>query len=260
MTQFAAINSLKSGISRLRTKGGASNDGLYDLLNGYVTLAGTIVSRPGTVEDATLPEGTRGLCAFRGGMVVFSHEAKVCPAGYTCEVLWHPESPELAIKEIHYAGPMLGYLYVVAEFVDGKVFHYWLEGYGNDWAANHVYGLNEVIEPGNGLAYRATRLNPAAQVWDAGAPRTVGDKREPTVFNNYSYEVIDTTGTNPHSGDVEPAWVAEDGAVVYEEVDNDPTLPGTNDPGTTLPPDVPPKYGNPGGSKPPWHGVGTQVQ
>lgn len=259
MTQVAAINSLTAGINRLRTKGGASPSGLYDLLNGYVTLSGTIVSRPGTVTDATLPEGTRGLCAFRGGMVVFSHEAKACPTGYTCEVLWNPNNPSLAIQEIHYAGPMLGYLYVVAEFVDGSVFHYWLEGYGNDWTADHVYSLNEVIEPGNGLAYRATRLNPADPVWEAGATRTVGDKREPSVFNNYVYEVIDTTGTNPHSGDVEPSWIAQDEAVVYEEVDNDTTPPNTNDPGTTLPPDVPPKYGNPGGSKPGGYTTGTPL-
>ena len=65
MTQFPAINALTAGINRLRTKGGASNDGLYDLLNGYVTLAGTIVSRPGTVEDATLPAGTVGLSGVR---------------------------------------------------------------------------------------------------------------------------------------------------------------------------------------------------
>lgn len=260
MTQVPAINALTAGINRLRTKGGASTSGLYDLLNGYVTLAGTIVSRPGTVEHATLPEGTRGLCAFKGGFVVFSHEAKVCPAGYTCEVLWNPVTPSLSIQAIHYAGPMLGYLYVVAEFVDGSVYHYWLEGYGHDWEANHVYGLNEVIAPGNGLGYRATRLNPAGQVWEANAARTVGDVREPSVFNGYSYEVIDTTGTNPHSGEIEPAWVAEDGAVVYEEVDNDTPQPSDPANGTELPPDVPPKYGNPGGSQPPWHSIGTQTQ
>lgn len=250
MTQVAAINSLKSGISRLRTKGGASNDGLYDLLNGYVTLSGTIVSRPGTTTHATLPEGTRGLCAFKGGFVVFSHEPKVCPDGYTCEVLWNPDTPSLAIQKIHFAKPHLGYLYVVAEFVDGSVFHYWLEGYGKEWEADHVYQLNEVIAPGNGLAYRATRLNPASPVWEPDATRTIGDKREPTVFNGYVYEVIDTTGANPHSGDTEPTWVAEDGAVVYEEVDNATTTPTTNDPDTSLPPEIPDKYGNPGGSRP----------
>lgn len=247
--QITAINGLTSGIDRLRWKGGASPKGLYDLLNGYVTLSGSIESRPGTAEDATLPSGTHGLCAFDGALVVFAIEPKSCPAGYSCEVLVNPNDATSDIAEIHYAGPFLGYLYVVVEFDDGNVWHYWLEGSSsaNDWQADHIYGLNEIVTPGNGLAYRATRLNPADQPWQANEPHTVGDVREPTVFNKFKYEVIDTTGTNPTSGATEPAWKAEDGAVVYEESDIDTSDVQTPDgdpttPDTTLPPDVIDRY------------------
>lgn len=249
MTQTTAINSLKSGINRQRTKGGASPDGLYDLLNGYVTLSGAIVSRPGTVEDATLPEGTHGLCAFDGDLVVFAIAPKVCPTGYSCEVLVNPNDPSLDIVEIHYAGPMMGFLYVAAEFEDGSIFHYWLEGSSSDnaWQASHTYGLNEIVFPGNGLAYRATRLNDADPPWQANEPHVVGDVREPTVFNKFKYTVVDTTGTNPTSGDVEPDWKDEDGAIVYEEADIDTSGTVTPDgdpttPDTTLPPEIIDRY------------------
>lgn len=249
MTQTTAINSLKSGINRLRTKGGASADGLYDLLNGYITLSGSIVSRQGTVEDATLPAGTHGLCAFDGALVVFAITPKTCPTGYSCEVLFNPNDPSLDIAEIHESDPMMGFLYVVAEFTDGSVFHYWLEGSGaadSTWQADTIYNVNDIVLH-DGIAYKATRLTPAAPVWVAGEARAVNDVREPTVYNGYQYTVTATSGTNPHSGDIEPAWKAEEGATVYEEVDVTPTdAPDTDDPtapDTTLPTDTRDRYG-----------------
>ncbi|WP_256202355.1 hypothetical protein [Stenotrophomonas pictorum] len=60
-----AMSAVKAGITRLRDKGGASSDSLYDLLNGYVTAARTIKCRPGTRIDAELPEGTKGWSGSR---------------------------------------------------------------------------------------------------------------------------------------------------------------------------------------------------
>ena len=50
VTRIVYLNALKAGISRLRTKGGPDPETLYDLVNGYVTQAGTVESRPGTVS------------------------------------------------------------------------------------------------------------------------------------------------------------------------------------------------------------------
>ena len=47
MRQFA-LTTAKGGINRLRDKGNASKDSLYDLLNGYVTQTNSIKPRPGT--------------------------------------------------------------------------------------------------------------------------------------------------------------------------------------------------------------------
>ena len=42
------LSAVQAGITRLRTKGGASPESLYDLINGYVTAARTIAPRPGS--------------------------------------------------------------------------------------------------------------------------------------------------------------------------------------------------------------------
>lgn len=248
MTRTVALNALKQGINRLRDKGGADPESLYDLENGYVTLSGTIQSRPGTTAHATLPAGTKGLCAFDGALVVFSNAAKTVPAGYSCEIIISPDDPALEVYEIHYAGPFLGYLYVAAEFTDGHVYHYWLQR-RDAWQASTNYKLGDVVEPTvrNGYAYRAHRLGDPAVVWAANAPRAIGDVVEPTTPNGFEYTVIDTIGTSPRSGTVEPDWPAEDGATINEDADltaGTATTTGTTTPSTTtVPADTLDRYG-----------------
>jgi hypothetical protein len=241
------------GINRLKVKGGPPKGALYDLLNGYVDATGCPVSRPGSVEDYTLPAGTVGMCAFDGALVVFSHApVSGMPAGVSCEVLTHPDDPTLALVDIHFAGPFLGYLYVCAEFADGGVYDYWLQRRGA-WEASTMYQLGDIVEPTtrNGYGYRATRSTDPAPLWVANAPRTVGDRVEPTTADGYVYEVVDTLGTNPRSGATEPAWNDEDGALTYEDVDTGAvTAPATGPvtPPTTPGGDVTDRYRNPGGS------------
>jgi hypothetical protein len=233
--QFA-LTTAKGGINRQRDKGGASPDTLYDLVNGYVTQTNSIRPRPGSRRAYTLPEGTKGMCAFREKLHVFSADVVASSDPMVViDVLRHPESGSLLpLKEIHFAAPFLGFLYVVAEWLNGEVFHYWLQETGT-WQANHMYLEGEVIQPTipNGYAYQVTRLNPAAPLWKANEPRTVGDIVEPTTANGFQFEVVDTAGLNPASGATEPAWVAEDGALTYEDVTG-------NSGGTTTPPDSTP--------------------
>lgn len=235
------------GINRLRVKGGVSRTVLYDLLNGYVTDDASAESRPGTENHATLPAGTKGLMAFDGGLVVFSHEAQVMPSGYSCEILTHPTAPGTELLEIDFAGPFLGYPYVAATFTDNSTFHYWLQRRGA-WEAETAYGLGDVVEPStpNGFAYRAHRLNPPETLWAPNVPRSVGDRVEPTEENGFIYEVTDVAGASPKSGATEPTWIAEDGATVIEDTDlNATTDPGSGSttPPDTLPSDVIDRYG-----------------
>lgn len=252
--RIVELNALEGGITRLRSKGGANPKWLYDLLNGYVLQDGSIQSRPGTEDEILLPEGTKGLCAVNGGLVVFASTPKtITDARVICEVLTHPNDPSLDIAEIHFAGPFLGgasgaYLYVVAEFTDGEIFHFWLQ-HADTWQASTTYVEGQLVEPTtpNGYVYRAKRIGAPGQLWAPNVARTVGDVVEPTTANGFQYTCVDTLGVSPRSGTVEPVWPAEDGAQVIEDT-NGITVPGSTAgdyaPPPTLPPsDVIDRYG-----------------
>jgi hypothetical protein len=250
----APLTVLKGGINRLRTKGGARADSLYDLLNGYLTDDGTVHVRPGSLRVATLDSTTRGLTYFSGSRHTFAAAVVSVPTGYTLHVLVHPEQDPgeavIPIKTIHFAEPMMGYLYVVEEFEDDSVWHYWLQGSGA-WTANTVYREGDIIFPTvpNGIAYQATRSGPPNPVWTANTPRDVGDIVEPTAdnANGYYYTVVDTSGATPSSGSTEPTWPAEDGAQVVESTDITPAAADTDaiDPDSTPGSDVTDRYGDP---------------
>lgn len=240
----APLTVLKGGINRLRTKGGARADSLYDLVNGYLTDDGTAHVRPGTRLVATLDATTRGLTYFSGSRHIFAAASVTVPTGYTLHVLVHPDQDPgeavIPLKRIHFAEPFLGFLYVVAEFDDDSVFHYWLQGSGT-WTADTVYREGDVTFPTvpNGLAYQATRVGAPNPVWTPNAPRAVADVVEPTAenANGFYFTVVDTSGATPSSGSIEPIWPAEDGAQVVESTD---ITPETADTDAVDPLNVPP--------------------
>lgn len=386
----APLTTIKGGINRLRTKGGARADTLYDLVNGYCTSADTVVSRPGTSRVMQLDTATKGLCSFGGSLYTFCHAPVYVPDGITLKLIVHPdilaenaaanftmtaakheetpvydvliggdvtnnEAPDdfgtltsvldingtisvvaffsqgddpltteivlrltesgaavgpdaflsltfedthgvsrtleigdatdpygtdvaywdgtytewrwtlvdapvevftvgetyavafddttgsevttpgadIGLLDIHFAEPFMGALYVVAEFSNGNIYHYWLQE-GEQWEANKVYKLGDLVFPADdtGLVYRATRLGSANPPWGAHVPRfdaSYGSGYEvsviePTVYNDYYYTCIATTGASPRSGTIEPDWPTEDGATVIESTDNPPDV------------------------------------
>lgn len=226
------LTTVKGGINRQRTKGAALKDSLYDLLNGYVTSSKTVVVRPGTFRRALLNEATRGLCSFGATLHTFCHKTVAVPAGFTLHVIAHPDSlgnttDPIELEKIHFAEPMMGFLYVVAEFANEDVFHYWLQT-GDTWEANTIYKLGAIVAPTNvnGLAYQATRLSAPFPAWKAGAARALADVIEPTVYNDFYYTVTDTQGDNPASGTVEPTWATEAGAQTIEDTQQGNTTSG----------------------------------
>lgn len=249
------LSAVKAGITRLRTKGGASPETLYDFINGYVTAARTLAPRPGSAQVVTLPEGTIGLALFNGVFQVFAASAVVpMPDGYNLNVLSHPDPDPLDPPElvrIWKAEPLMGGMYVVAEWSDdpNRAFHYWILSVGaSTWQPNHVYMLNDNVVPStpSGLTFSAQRLLPADPVWQASKEYDVGDVVEPSTFNGYKYEVVEAYGSPPRSGGTEPAWAVGEGEITNEDADVDPGS-GTPPP-QNPPPAVPPRYNNPGGS------------
>lgn len=226
-----ALTTVRGGINRLRTKGSAPNDSLYDLLNGYVTAAKTVVVRPGSFRVAQLPEETKGLVAFEGELHVFSDELVEVPAGYVLHVIAHPNATTdvpIAIEEINFAWPFMGYIYVSATFENGDTYHYWLQT-GDEWQANTTYRFGDIVAPStpNGFAFQAQRLTEPNVAWAPNVNRAIGDVIEPTVYNDFYYTVVDTEGANPRSGATEPVWPTADGAQVIEDADGSLTAPTT---------------------------------
>lgn len=207
-------------MTRLRDKGGASPETLFELTNGHVDASRSPTSRDGTSVDHVLPAGTKGLCAFAGKLHVFS-SSPVDPGSdkYVVNILRHPD-PTFAggLSRIHFAKPFLGFLYVVAEFVDGSVYHYWLQN-PDVWKANTIYGLDVLVQPSvpNGFFYRPATKS-AAPAWASGQPKAIGDVVQPSTPNGWEYVVTDVTGT-PTTGETEPAWPTAEGAQVFEGTD-----------------------------------------
>src|SRR6478735_9922464 len=244
-----AFTTQKGGINRQRIRGGARADSLYDLLNAYVTGAQTVVPREGTTRDTTLPSTTRGLTAFQDVLHTFSYQLEEdIPDGYVANVLSHPTDSSATLVKIHFAQPFMGALYVVAEWSDGGVYHYWLASSG-DWEADTVHLEGDVVTPTdhNGLLYRATANNPAAptQTWQPLTNYSMGDTVLPTVYNGYYFEVTATAGDVPISGAFEPTWNATEGAETSESADgtNAPASSASDAAAPQVPPDVRDRYG-----------------
>ena len=243
------LNAASGGINRQRVKGGPKPDNLYDILNGHVDASGAVLSRPGTRHVHSLPAGTVGICAFGGKLYVFSDRPRAVPDGVACEVLRHPNTASLQLRHIHFAAPMMGALYVVAEWSNGEVYHYWSRG-AQAWKPNAVYSAGQTASAvvANGFTYEPHRVAAPGPIWQAGVERKVGDTVEPSVFNGYEYVVVEAIGTPARSGTAEPAWPTSPGAAVIEEADVAPTTSGEQ---AQPPPVIPPGYDNPGGSRPP---------
>ena len=251
-----AITSAKQGVTRFRNKGGASKDSFYTLKNCYVTSDRSVVPRPGSRLDTTLPAGTKGLMMFRGKLYVFSAEPVVIAnPKYANLVLQHPDAASTAgIAKIHFAQPFLGYPYVVAEF-EGEpdtYYHYWLQELGS-WQPNTIYRLDEFVLPltQNGYSYAANRIGDPNPVWATGKAVVVGDILEPTTYNGYMYEILAIEGSTSVTGTVEPTWVTEEDAAVVEDVEGGGGVPSAMpNPTPTVPPSVDDRYNNQGGYRP----------
>ena len=225
------ITVLKGGINRLRVKGGASANSLYDLQNGYVTNDGSVVPREGTLRTATLDSSTVGLAAANGQFNIFSSQFGTAPIGYVLNVLSDPNNTSASPVKIWFAKPFMGFEYVVAEFNNGDIFHYWLQNDGT-WTSSTTYTSASIVLPpvANGIAYQGLRDFPAQPSWVAETIITSGSYVEPTTATGFAYQAVATTGSPVHTGAVEPVWPTVAGGIVQEFGDFDVS---TSDAGTT---------------------------
>lgn len=239
-----ALAKQTDGINRLRTKGGASDSALYDLVNGWVSAKGTINCRDGTRKKLQFPPGTIGAFGHQGVIHTFSaHAVANSDARIAVDILWHPTGGAAALSKIHNVFPVLGRLYVVAEFADGVVKHYWID-LPAAWTANAVlaYGVRVSPTAGKGLYYRATNAS-TAPAWTPSTTTALNKVVQPTVVNGFTYIAIDVQGNPVRTSNTEPTWPTTDGATVTER--RYFTEPGVGG-GSSTPPTPSSPSGSPG--------------
>jgi hypothetical protein len=188
---------LNGGINRLRVKGGASASQLYDLQNGFISNAGSIVPREGTIRTVTLDSSTVGLAAADGVFNIFSsaYSTAALPANYVLNVLSDPNDRSQPPATIWFAKPFMGFEYVVAQFANGDIFHYWLQNNGV-WTSNTAYTTASIVLPptANGLAYQGVRDFPTNPTWEPDTATSLGDIVEPTTPTGFAYEAVSVAG------------------------------------------------------------------
>lgn len=241
MARIVQLAQQVDGINLMRSKGGASLGSLFDLKNGWVTSKRTIKARPGTVKDVTFPAETVGVVGFENKFHTFTHLPYIGTLNplVVVNILRHPTGGGAALSRIHRAAPFLGRLYVVAEFTDGVVQHYWIES-PTAWAASTAYQFGAVVQPttATGFYYELKTASTVA-AWQANTETVVGEVRQPRVANGFKYTATSVTGTAPiRTGNTEPTWPTTNGATVVERrfVTAAQVPPGSatpTDPGTT---------------------------
>jgi hypothetical protein len=224
---------LAGGINRLRVKGGAAANQLYDLQQGYITNAGSISPREGTIRAATLDSSTKGLMAANGQFNIFSSafSTATLPPNYVLNVLSDPNDRTQPIETIWFAKPFMGFPYVVAEFANGDIFHFWLQNSGA-WTSGTTYTTASIVLPltSNGLAYEGVRDFPIQPLWTPETIIASGSFVEPNTPTGFAYEAIAVVGTPAHTGATEPVWPTVAGALLQEFGDFDAS---STDAGTT---------------------------
>lgn len=201
---------------------------LWTLKNGHITRGGDIERAKRFVPKYTLPDNTFGLAKIRRQLYVFGSIAPpTMPNGVLYQQLVAPNTP--AMTRVLDVKTFANQLYVVAEFADGNIFHYYNGSRVTDW---------DTLSTGNSdfttLAdYLESKINASADVVALASGSTIllTAKTAGTAFT-ISKSTVDR-GANPDQ-DITLSTVTANVAEVLE-VRATGTLTitgGTSNPGT----------------------------
>jgi hypothetical protein len=214
------------GIDRNRNLSPPRDGALYDLVNAYLSPGHTLKRRPGFKKQQAL--SGIGMVSWNGKLHTFYSGAD---PGSNALIQTHrlvcADGSASALSIIYLAQPLLGYLYVVAGFANGKTYHYYLDnGSANVplWTANTQFKLGDMVTPttANGLRFVALSVV-TGSTWTAASAVALNDVRQPSKPNGFTYKATALTGpagfTNFKTGKTEPKWPKAIGQTVVEDVE-----------------------------------------
>lgn len=121
---YISIPDFKFGMDRRRKRISGVPGTLWTLKNGHITRGGDIERAKKFVSKYTLPASTFGLAKVRRQLYVFgSAAAPTMPNGVLYQQLIAPNTPNMT--RVLDVKAFSGKLYVVAEFADGNIYHYY---------------------------------------------------------------------------------------------------------------------------------------
>lgn len=134
---YAVANDFRIGVDRRRQRVDGAPGSLWACSNGHITKGGDIEKRKKLVGKYILPLGhTFGMKGVGSSLYVFGSEDSTSfevPIGVTYQRLQHPTAASTPMKAILDAIAFLGKVYVIVEFLDGSIHHYWDGVNVTDW-------------------------------------------------------------------------------------------------------------------------------
>lgn len=129
---YLSIPDFKYGMDRRRKRVSGVPGTLWTLKNGHITRGGDIERAKRFVPKYTLPASTFGLAKIRRQLYVFGSIAPpAMPNGVLYQQLTAPNTP--AMTRVLDVKTFANQLYVVAEFADGNIYHYYNGSRVTDW-------------------------------------------------------------------------------------------------------------------------------
>lgn len=120
------IREFTGGLDTRRMAETTAGGVLVKASNGHISRGGEFEKRAAFVPEYTLPAGTVGMAEGANGIYVFGHAAAPVgiPAGVTYQRLQHSDGVT-ALARILATDLYASRLYVVGEFADGSIFHFY---------------------------------------------------------------------------------------------------------------------------------------
>jgi len=133
---YFLIEDFKAGLDARRMAVSSVPGSLLELTNAHITRGGEIEKRPAFVPVSSLPSDSFGLHAVGTALYTFGSAASVtippdAPANLTYQQLSHPSA--LNMTKILHTSTFNGLPYVIAQYDDGSVWHFYNGSRISDW-------------------------------------------------------------------------------------------------------------------------------